>query len=718
DCGGATALPSVVQSFRCSLSCSASRRLRGVLAAEWDLSGEEAREELETLLGSDSEATVYVEGLEPGRAGEITLSYDGTDPALEDRVQVTVVGVEITRAPDYLFANARYATPVRFEIGAGSDTVTFEEIEPLIQNGSVKVRFYAADGDGSQEEHLRFTTNNLAPTTDDPTGRICRVYPDAEKELKILGDGDSGQKNCYEVYVPSSRFRAIGEIAKDGDDKHTTKWAHFEMTVGLNQTVLLESESDPAPNPPDPRDDQEEGHWKDEGPRVRLFGDKVIAAWDMRGSGFSGEQFKTTIGGTYFVPGQHQKESKSSDDTMCTELAHWEPFKGWWRAGLDADDRLCGFLYWWDGQSGVRDATLQRKFRVPDPEGEHGYPLHLVTGTFGTPYWNAKASKTSGEFDAFPATRQRKVYYEDTELKMGWVSNKRYWSFKHCDFESKKIRTNGKNTFRSSTYMEQRGFDDYRGEYVSKNFGMRFGGYAVASYGGKIPPCLRDSDPVARPWDNPRPRKVPERAMDLTKEDARVNMMIANGKYKPTTDTNKDEVGSVMPWVDVGFALANAAIAFSGQEYLLLLSGPAQAGVHAAVAASADKNEGGHNATCLAKIQAFYMAHDVTGDPHEDHTGEVDGRRKAKTVGNLQDSKSNGGKKEPTNMTIELSEDIGVGEQLTVWMDITSQSQLIAQDTKKWGKGTHRCSATAEYLKEVLGAEEVQVNVYERGSNQ
>ncbi|MFP4029919.1 MAG: hypothetical protein ACLFWL_19250, partial [Candidatus Brocadiia bacterium] len=131
DCGGATALPSVVQSFRCSLSCSASRRLRGVLAAEWDLSGEEAREELETLLGSDSEATVYVEGLEPGRAGEITLSYDGTDPALEDRVQVTVVGVEITRAPDYLFANARYATPVRFEIGAGSDTVTFEEIEAL-----------------------------------------------------------------------------------------------------------------------------------------------------------------------------------------------------------------------------------------------------------------------------------------------------------------------------------------------------------------------------------------------------------------------------------------------------------------------------------------------------------------------------------------------------------------------------------------------------------
>ncbi|MBS3764093.1 MAG: hypothetical protein KGZ25_12415 [Planctomycetes bacterium] len=111
------------------------------------------------------------------------------------------------------------------------------------------------------------------------------MYSGAEKELKILGDGDSGQKNCYEVYVPSSRFRVIGEIAKDGDDKHTTNWAHFEVAVDLgaggNQTVLLESQSYPAPNPPD---DQEEGHWKDEVPRVRLFGDKVIAAWDMRGS--------------------------------------------------------------------------------------------------------------------------------------------------------------------------------------------------------------------------------------------------------------------------------------------------------------------------------------------------------------------------------------------------------------------------------------------------
>ncbi|MBS3764092.1 MAG: hypothetical protein KGZ25_12410 [Planctomycetes bacterium] len=98
------------------------------------------------------------------------LSYTANQQELGDEVKVTPIKVEITRAPDYLFANARYATPVRFEIGAGSDTVTFEEIEPLIQNGSVKVRFYAADGDGTKKEKHRFTTNNLAPTSSDPTG--------------------------------------------------------------------------------------------------------------------------------------------------------------------------------------------------------------------------------------------------------------------------------------------------------------------------------------------------------------------------------------------------------------------------------------------------------------------------------------------------------------------------------------------------------------------
>ncbi|MBS3763070.1 MAG: hypothetical protein KGZ25_07185, partial [Planctomycetes bacterium] len=252
------------------------RKSEELTARQWDLSSE--REAFRTLAASD----LYVEGCRLGRAGEIVLKYKDTGLSFQDKVRVTVVKVEITQAPDYLFANARYATPVRFEIGAGSDTVTFEEIEPLIQNGSVKVRFYAADGDGSQEEPLRFTTNNLAPTSSDPTGRICRVYPEAEKELKILGDGDSGQKNCYEVYVPSSRFRAIGEIAKDGDDKHTTKWAHFEVVVGMGcgdgAAVRFVTES--APSEHDQTYD-EHGRLLNAGPRIAAFADKAAPAADI-----------------------------------------------------------------------------------------------------------------------------------------------------------------------------------------------------------------------------------------------------------------------------------------------------------------------------------------------------------------------------------------------------------------------------------------------------
>jgi hypothetical protein len=135
---------------------------------------------------------------------------------------------------------------------------------------SVTVSFYAADGDGSTEEHHRFTTSNLAPTTGwggDPTGRMCRVIElYAEKDptkkldewLRVPGHEDtSDEKNLYEAYVRSSRFRDIHNwndghqrICNSTDDKHVTRYAHFEVRCGFQSGGMRTSftlTSDPKP---------------------------------------------------------------------------------------------------------------------------------------------------------------------------------------------------------------------------------------------------------------------------------------------------------------------------------------------------------------------------------------------------------------------------------------------------------------------------------------
>ncbi|MBS3764259.1 MAG: hypothetical protein KGZ25_13260, partial [Planctomycetes bacterium] len=568
----------------------------------------------------------------------------------------------------------------------GSDKLTFEEIESLIANGSVKVRFYAADGDGSQEEHLRFTTNNLAPTTDDPTGRICRVYSGAEKKLMILGDGDSDQENCYEVYVPSSRFRAIGEIAEEDDDKHTTKWAHFELAVelaaGENQMVLLESEPDPSENAAD---------------RITLFGDKEIAAWDMRDDDFAPDlyMFPTSKGASIAIPGQANEEIWPNP--MCTELAHWENYKGY--------DDMGALMKWkmdWcctkeNEETEERDTKDNRVLR-----DVWGVTEFTDTFTYKMPYWKVGSKgKTGTEFATEPHVRRVKLDEDANEI-IEVLGDPRP-CFKYCQFTAQRSG----NNFTATTRMKQTGNNTYKGEYVSKNCGTRLGGYAIASYGGKNPPCFEDSDLVPAPWAGKGKQNVKERAMDLDKRVGKIKMTVGHGSYLLETFNNKDDVitGTVVV-VNMGFALAEAALGLTQQYWAVALVGAAHVGVNAAMANQAQYNGGKRNASSKAKVASYYMWHDVDEQP------ELDGKTGWKVDSDAAINDNSPRENELISWQRGDGMDIEVGKQLTMWIDITSHSQLIAADTNAaFGFAVHHCGANANYTTPNPG--QIEINVYE-----
>jgi hypothetical protein len=601
--------------------------------------------------------------------------------------EVVAVRAVIQSAPDYLFANARYATPIRFRIEAGPRQLSFAETEPLLD--TARVLFYAANGDGTAREHLRFTTLNLAPEGD-KDGRICRVYPNPGGDrLRLLGHGDSSGPNLYEAYVPSSRFRKDVKIANGPTDKHVTRHAHFQVEVaGRGLTVR----SDPLPEPDQGPERNRNGHWKDRGPRITLFGDRTLAAWDMRPSGFSGteDMFTTRLGACTVVPlaGMH------STNTVCVELAHWAPNKG-----LANEDYINNrwTLNHCTGESGVREKNICRKWGA--------WYGTRSNWTFKMPYWTRHGR---GFVELNPLVCPTTVDYDHSLRKWKVIGRNTSRSYK-C-FEDLYFLSSYGNTLTSSVVMRQSKDNTYKGEYVAKNYGMRMGGYLIASYGGKIPPSLEDSAPVAVPWRQ-YGNGVAEWAMDLQKEDASVKMEVGNGFYCLTTDTNRTKVGNPGPWVDMAFALGDAAIALSGQVYLLLVSGPLHASTKLVVADAARFNETHRNATSMAKMQGYYMFHDPAGNQIADAQGKAwlaDGTKAAEANG----TSSSG---HMTVASVKGGHHLQVGKQFTLWLDITCQAQLVAQDTWRWHPGVHSCSASAAYTKNSLGPRDIRISVYERG---
>ncbi len=516
-----------------------------------------------------------------------------------------------------------------------------------------------------------------------------------------MGTGET-QPNRYEVYIPSSNFRNV-QISHSKNDKHVTEWAHFEMTTDLKLpsgvTVTLASEKDP---PQADNREQSGATWNDEGPRITRFGDKKIAAWDLKPSKLTDPQhyIKTTKGGLFSVPGKNIGGTQFPTNTMCTELASWDDDGALYVQPWPSSDPIWRFS-WCHKPDGTRSSEISRQLDDPRDAVDK-----TSTYTQGIPYWNAKSWGVW--YRTKPQVRTAELIEGDDHI-WTWTGPKDN-CFQYTLFESSVFPRPGPSgpvhEFRARTSMRQTSSNFYKGEYVNKHCGMRLGGYAVASYGGKVPPCFA-GDSVDRPWADNMPRRV----MDLGNETGNADLTVANGRYELSAQNNNDNnTPGVPPEVDLAFAVVDAAILLSQQYYLLALTGPLQAGIHTRVAMSAANNEGGHNTEAIARTQGYYIRHEVDGTPRS-----VGNPPKAKTVdGTEQEDKTDDQSGNSGDMTVDKTNvKVSTGLQFSIWLDIALRAQLTAKDTAGWKK-VHQVSAKAKYIKQQLNARQIRVNLYNR----
>jgi hypothetical protein len=111
------------------------------------------------------------------------------------------------------------------------------------------------------------------------------------------------------------------------------------------------------------------------------------------------------------------------------------------------------------------------------------------------------------------------------------------------------------------------------------------------------------------------------------------------------------------------------------------------------------------------------MKHDVQGQPKPTDIRYGEQRYDVRTFGFGHEVNNNAEPRRKWQETIQIpgeTVDLIVGQQFSMWVDITSQCQLIAQDTY-WGWGLHSCSGTAQYRKnkkDGYGVRWLKINVY------
>ena len=305
----------------------------------WDLTVPAERSNLQTLL--TSRMPLQVEASALGRAGTINLTYHAPSPPMSDEVTVSAVKVDVTQVPPYLFANACYATPIKFTV-AGADNVPVR---------SVEVSFYA---DGKNPE--QFTTNRVV----DPVDLTARTMVlNGENANTPLVDA-RGRGNQFESYLCSTNLRNF-----ELDGSHVTKNARFEVKVKLDSSAGPLSVV---------------SHPRDAGSMVsERFHDRTVPAFDIREGVDATRLIETSMGAFYDVEG-----------TERVTLASWHifrPLKALWHAGDDVDawrKRTVYFVSRPDGQyEGQEMGTWAKAFeRCLGPVDDYEWSESLLSGCF------------------------------------------------------------------------------------------------------------------------------------------------------------------------------------------------------------------------------------------------------------------------------------------------------------------------------------------------
>jgi hypothetical protein len=600
---------------------------------------------------------MHVEARTLGRAVNISLTYDGASPAMNDKVTVSGVKVEITQAPDYLFANARYAPPIRFRVEAGDEDPTFEEIEPLL--ASVRVSFYAANGDGSTEEHHRFTTANLAPTAEDPTGRICRVIDETNSEkLEVLGNGDSAQTNCYEVYVPSREFRGFQLDTPWGVDKHLTKWAHFEMEIMLRAgadagQVTLESGARPSNPQPAIAPDGESVN--NTGPCITQFADDTLPAWDIGIA--NGQYLRTAKSLTYVTKAPHQ----------YTEEVHWTPGEG----SVERKRNSRWVCDYWCDVNQENSRPKQREVTTTRTLHWHGHKRRIRHKKH---YWNGVNLSTWPSYLVSAKPQVRAAYFdlgenEPTYLENDWLAPARH-CFATCGVGS---LCSGREYYSHVWVYQNPNARLYKGSYVTRSLGMRVGGYLYASYGPKTPPCLVGNriavGDVVTIGEIGEVTHLQEHAMNLKDQIGDAHIMLKGGytcraESSAPADQGMTVVDATWTVATMGIGLVNPALG--------VLSGTGQV-VHKLAQQTSPSRDG----SAMAYVKPLQQCYKRDGTP-----GPVLGEKDRRDDINSEPTQEK-------SWDLSLQHDgLKVGEQFTMWVELVSQVQAVAEAGEKEYRAT------------------------------
>jgi len=232
----------------------------------------------------------------------ITLDYDNMP--VSDQVNCTYAELKITQVPRFLFANAKYATTIRFEVlPKGMKGYAFGQLEARFKVGSESVKW-------------------------DVAKRVVGVASDGK--LGAVGKATAAGNSVFEAYVPSRVDRYVNGAWKSGYYFYYMQLPEGDTASGQFRLSAKFMTGNYVTRQPGPLSGDACGH-------VQHFADLSVPAADIPMTKNAGPLRPLPSGSTYAVVPKRRWEA----------VAGWDDWGGVRYAGKESG-RLEGNRPYWD----------------------------------------------------------------------------------------------------------------------------------------------------------------------------------------------------------------------------------------------------------------------------------------------------------------------------------------------------------------------------------
>ncbi|OVE77613.1 hypothetical protein BVX99_02230 [bacterium F16] len=534
--------------------------------------------------------------------------------------ELTAPKPDILRVPKYHFANAYYATPIKF---------SFEDLA----DGYTVVM-----GDSAPSESKKWWLTGLKADyyVNGVLEETSAELIDRTTELELSANGDQE----FECYIKHTTFKSIILEAPHYTENSVFFVLRATFTLENSDTIDTESEED------------------DEEAAVTRFYDKEVPAWDIKPKTENDTWFETSLGQFHVQKDQMQTEYTAwgGFDPLNNHDDWRQDFNGAWverpwivfdeSESLPVDKSIS-----WINALG---APVQYDFKAPFwPATQTGAGTYSSNPKWSTQFIVTPPNKPNGRF---PLNS-----YEDASFIAGAFAEP----------------SASRRTMRCKARQEQTGYDNRKGIYVSKNFGMKYGGHMFVSYGGKDVDCL--SDNIVTPW---APGGETERAMDLDKQTAKGNTNIGNGQWTGTVDSESEVADANLKWVTETILMLDWALEelVGGNPVEWFNRGLSI--LQALIGVNTSPEKGRAQAAIFVRRQL----HGVDGATQGAKTDGAD------LVGENELSETG-----DRTLECQANRDLTVGQQLSFWIDLESQVQEPSWDSND-NFGVFVASAEVKYI--------------------